>query len=86
MLLVTVRWEADEDSEVWLVQKIDDELDEVSEVDYEEVSEVGEADEWRQAEWGLWSPSSWWVMMMSWIRLVRWESQCCRESETDEWR
>ena len=24
------------------------------------------------------------VMMVSWIRLVRWESQCFRDSETDE--
>ena len=36
---------ADEVSEVRLVGEIDDELDEVSEVDYEEVSEVGKADE-----------------------------------------
>ena len=36
---------ADEVSEVKLVGEIDDDLDEVSEVDYDEVSEVGEADE-----------------------------------------
>ena len=34
----------DEVSEVRLVGEIDDELDEVSEVDYDEVCEVGEAD------------------------------------------
>ena len=36
---------ADDVSEKRLVGGIDDELDEVSEVDYEEVSEVGKADE-----------------------------------------
>ena len=36
---------ADEVSEVKLVGEIDDEMDEVSEVDYDEVCEVGEADE-----------------------------------------
>ena len=36
---------ADEVSEVRLVGEIDDELDEVSDVDYDEVCEVGEADE-----------------------------------------
>ena len=37
--------EADEVSEVRLVGEIVDELNKVSEVDYDEVSEVGEADE-----------------------------------------
>ena len=45
---------ADGVSEVRLVGEIDDEFD-VSEVDYGEVCEVGEDDEWRRAEWGLWS-------------------------------
>ena len=40
---------ADQVSEVRLVGEIDDELDEMSEVDYDEVSEVEEADEWRRA-------------------------------------
>ena len=53
---------ADEVSEVRLVGEIDDELDEV---DYDEVCEVGEAEEWRWAGWGLWSPSSWRVMMIT---------------------
>ena len=36
---------ADENSEERLLGKIDDELDEVSEADYDEVCEVGVADE-----------------------------------------
>ena len=36
---------ADEGSEVRVVGVIDDELDEVSEVDYDEVSDVGEVEE-----------------------------------------
>ena len=36
---------ADEVTEVRLVGEVDDELDEVSEVDYDEICEVGEADE-----------------------------------------
>ena len=36
---------ANEVSEGRLVEEIDDELNEVSEVDHEEVSEVGEADD-----------------------------------------
>ena len=35
---------ADDISEVRLVGEIDDELDDVSDIDYEEVSEVGKAD------------------------------------------
>ena len=77
-------YKADEFSEVRLVGEADGKLDEASEVDYDKVSEVGEADAWWRAGWGLWSPSSWWVMMMSWIRLIRWESQCSRESEIDD--
>ena len=46
LLLVTVRCtRLDEVSEVRLAGEIDDELDEVSEVDYDEVSEGGQADE-----------------------------------------
>ena len=37
--------QADDVSELRLVGEIDDEVDEVSEVDYDEVCEVGEADE-----------------------------------------
>ena len=38
-------YKADEVSEVRLMGEIDDELNEVSEVDYDEVCEVGEVDE-----------------------------------------
>ena len=41
--------------------EIDDELDEV---DCYEVCE-GEAHEWQWAGWGLWSPTSIWVIMMT---------------------
>ena len=53
------------------MEEIDDELDEVSEVDYEEVSGVGEADEWRRAAWLLWNRSSWWVMMIILIYYIK---------------
>ena len=43
----------DEVTEVRLEWEIDDELGEVSEVDYDEVSEVREADEWQSAGWAL---------------------------------
>ena len=48
-------------SEVRLVREIDDE---VSQVGCDEVCEDREADEWQRAGWGLWSVSSWWVMMI----------------------
>ena len=56
----------DKVSEVRLVGEIDDEQDDVSEVDYDEICEVGDADEWRRAGWGLWSLSSWLVMIDDW--------------------
>ena len=57
-LMRLVRWD------LCSVGEIDDELDEVSQVHYDEVCEVGESDEWRWTGWGLWSPSSLWVMTM----------------------
>ena len=55
-------WQADEVSEVEFVGENDDELGEVSEVDYDvlkEVSEDGEANEW-WAGWGLLGWRGWW--------------------------
>ena len=76
---------ADEVSEVRLVGEIDDKLDEVSQAHYDE---VGEADELWWAGWGSWSPSSWWVMMMTdeLDKVSKVESRYYTESETDEWR
>ena len=59
-LIRLVMWDLDEVSET-LMRWIDDELDEVSEVDYDQVCEVGEADEGRWPGWGLWSLSLIWV-------------------------
>ena len=56
----------DEVSEVRLLGKIHDEQDQVSQVDYDEVCEVRDSDEWRRAEWTLWSLSSWKNMIDDW--------------------
>ena len=77
---------ADEVSEARLVGEIDDK---VSEVDYDEVCEVGEADEWRWPGWGLWNPSSWWVMMTDKLdKVSKMRSRYTTESDTvdvDNW-
>ena len=74
---------ADEDSEVRLMVEIDDELGEVSKVDYDEVSEGRWWDESVTMSWMRIVKS---IKLMSWIRLAWRESQYSRESETDEWR